>query len=336
MRSPCMRRLGLLLATGLLAAGLGACSSGSAASTAADSPGSGPELKNITIAILPITDAVVVQIAQEEGIFKQEGFDSVKVLDLKTLATSNLQLQSHTADIVAENYVSMFTQQAHVPGLNLRIIADMAQSAPNLFDIMVGKGSTLTSLSQLKGKKVGCPALGVSFCQLGLDMLLKPYGLSISNLTIVPVPFAQGPTALAAHTVDAVFEAEPFITIMEGKGARILQDLMSGPLAGAPQSCWGVQESFLQKYPKTVAAFARAMSKADAIADSDPALVRKDLPKIIPTLSPKLASVIGLPTWNTTLSLARMERVADIMEEFGALPKNFDVKQMYVPPPAGS
>jgi NitT/TauT family transport system substrate-binding protein len=333
MRSPRMRRLGSLLAVGMLAAGLGACSSGTAATTTSSS-GSGPELTNITLGVLAIPDAVVVQIAQDDGIFKQEGFNSVKVIDLPQLVTSDTSLLSHTADFVAENYVSMFLQQKNVPDLNLRIVADMAQSTPNLFDIMVPKNSKLTSLSQLKGKKVACPSPAISFCQLGLDLLLKPYGIPLSDLTIVPIPFAQVPAALSSNTIDAAFETEPFITILESKGARSLQDVMTGPLAGAPQSCWGVQESFIQKYPKTVAAFQKAMSKAAGIADSNPALVRQELPKLIHTLTPKLASVIALPTWNTTLSLARMERVADIMEEFGALPKNFDVQQMYVPQPA--
>jgi NitT/TauT family transport system substrate-binding protein len=334
MRSPRMRRLAPLLAAGMLAAGLAACSSGTAATT--NTSGSGPELPNITIGVLDVTDYVVAQIAQDEGIFKQEGFQSVKIVKLPTLATDDVQLMSHTLDITAENYVSMFTQQKDVPDLNLRIIADLAQSTPNLFVTMVPKGSTLTSLSQLKGKKYGCPSEAISYCQLSLDVLLKPYGLSYKDLTIVAAPFADVPALLASHAIDAAFETEPFITIMEAKGARILQDMLTGPLASAPQSCWGVQESFLKQYPKTVAAFQRAISKASGIADSDPALVRKELPKFITTLSPQLAKVIGLPTWNTTLSLARMERVAGIMEEFDVLPKNFDVQQMYVPPPAGS
>jgi NitT/TauT family transport system substrate-binding protein len=335
MRSPRMGRLAPLLAIGIFAAGLSACSSGTAATTT-NTSGSGPELPNISIGVLDVSDYVITTIAQDQGIFKQEGFQSVKVVKLPTLADDNVQLQSHTLDIVAENYVSMFTQQEEVPDLNLRIIADLAQSTPNLFVTMVPKGSTLTSLSQLKGKKYGCPSKAISYCQLSLDVLLKPYGLTYKDLTIVPVPFADVPQLLAAHAIDAAFETEPFITILEAKGARILQDMLTGPLVSAPQSCWGTQESFLQKYPKTVAAFQRAISKADALADSDQALVRQDLPKFITTLSPQLAKVIGLPTWNTTLSLARMERVADIMEEFGVLPKNFDVQQMYVPPPAGS
>lgn len=335
MPRPRMCRLGSLIAVGMLAAGLTACSSGSSA-TATSSSGSGPELTSISIGVLTVTDFVTVQIAQDEGIFKQEGFKSVKVTPLATSATDDTDLLSHTLDIVSENYVSMFQQEQAVPNLNLKIIQDVAQSTPNLFVTIVPKGSKITSLSQLKGKKYGCPSLATSFCQLSLDLLLKPYGLSLSDLTIVPVPFAQVPAALSSGAIDAAFTTEPFTTILESKGAHSIQDMMTGPLAEAPQSAWGTTASFLQKYPKTVAAFQRAMSKANGIADSDPALVRKELPKFIKTLSPQLATVIGLPTWNTTLSLARMERVADVMEEFGDLKKGFDVQQMYVPSPAGT
>jgi hypothetical protein len=48
-------------------------------------------------------------------------------------------------------------------------------------------------------------------------------------------------------------------------------------------------------------------------------------------MKPTIANVINLPTYNTTLSLTRLERVADVMEQVGALPKNFDVKTMYDP-----
>ena len=57
-----------------------------------------------------------------------------------------------------------------------------------------------------------------------------------------------------------------------------------------------------------------------------------ELPKFITTLTPKLASVIQLPDFNTTLSLARLQRVANAEIRLGALPANFDVKAMYDPP----
>ena len=52
-------------------------------------------------------------------------------------------------------------------------------------------------------------------------------------------------------------------------------------------------------------------------------------------MSPSIANVITLPTYNTTLTLSRMQRVASVIESLGQLPTNFDVKSMFYPP-AGS
>jgi len=67
------------------------------------------------------------------------------------------------------------------------------------------------------------------------------------------------------------------------------------------------------------------------VAASNPNYVRSELPKFITTMKPTLAKVISLPTFNTTLSLTRLQRVADVMEQVGALPKTFNVKVMYDP-----
>lgn len=329
-----IRRLAPVLAFVMLAV-LAACSSGSSGSGTPTASG-GPELKNITVGILTASDDVTVQIAQDEGFFKQQGLN-VKTVVMKSTNDSTTGLLSHTQDFTTENYVGMFEQELHVPGLNLRIVADNAQAAPNLYVLMVGKSSKITSLAQLKNKKVAFPAKGFNYGSMTADILMQPYHMSSSDFTTVALPFPAAPQAIASGAVDAAFTTEPFITIMESTmGARILQDMLTGPLAGFPVSCWATTASFVQKYPKTVAAFQRAMVKAVRLAASNSQLVRQELPKLITTMKPQIANVITLPIFNTTLTLARLERVADVMERLGALPKGFNVQAMYYPPPAGS
>ena len=167
--------------------------------------------------------------------------------------------------------------------------------------------------------------------------LMTHYHMSASNFTTVVMPFSEAPQAVANGTVDAAFTTEPFTTIMESSsGARELVDMLSGPLAGFPVSCWATTAAFVQKNPKTVAAFQRAMVKAVRLAASNTQLVRQELPRLIKTMKPQIANVIALPSFNTTLTLARMERVSNVMERLGALPNGFDVKSMFYPPPQGS
>jgi NitT/TauT family transport system substrate-binding protein len=319
-----------VLATALLASGLAACSSGSAA-TNSTTASSGPELSNITVGVLLGADDVTVQIAQDEGFFKQQGLN-VKVVVMPSTNTATTGLLSHTLDFAAENYVGMFQQQNAVPSLNLRIVADNDQATPNLYALMVGKNSSITSLADLKGKKVSFPAKGFNYGSMATDIQLQPYHLSSADFTTVALPFSEAPEAIAHGAIDAAFTTEPYITIMEESGARELVDLLSGPLAGFPVGCWGTTASFTAKYPKTVAAFQRAMVAAVRLAASDPTLVRQELPKFVTGMSPKIASVITLPQYNYTLTLARMERVANVMIRLGALPANFNVQAMFDPP----
>jgi len=214
-------------------------------------------------------------------------------------------------------------------------VADDGQSSPNLWVMLVPKDSKLTSLAQLKGKKVGFPAPGFNFGSMAADILMAPYHMSSKDFTTVVEPFSSAQQALATHQVDAIFTTEPFITVSEAAtGDRVLEDMLSGPLAGFPTSCWGTTASFVQQNPKTVAAFQRAMTQASQVAATDTAYVRSELPKFIPGMKSTIANVITLPTYNTTLTLARMQRVADVMIRLGQLPKDFDVKSMFYPPAA--
>ena len=318
----------LVLAIAGLTVGITACSSGPSASSGSSGA---PELSNITIGVLPTADTVTMQIAEDKGFFKQQGLN-VKLIDMTTTNQATTGLLSHTMDFGMENYVGMFEAEKSVPNLDLRIVADNAQASPDDYVLLVSKNSKLTSISQLKGKKVSFPAPGFNFGAMALDVLLQPYHMSAASFTSVVLPFSAAQQALAKGEVDAAFTTEPFITAAEAAaGDRILVDMMSGPLTGFPQSCWGTTASFAQKYPKTVAAFQRAMGEANQVAATDPNYVRSELPKFIPTMKPAIAKVITLPTFNTTLSLTRLQRVADQIEQLGQLPKNFDVKALYYP-----
>jgi NitT/TauT family transport system substrate-binding protein len=341
----------LILAVAALALGISACSSGSSASSAAGGASStaggstaggstaasgAPELSTITIGALPSADSVTLQIAEDKGFFKQQGLTNVKIITETTTNAGTQGLLSHTMDFTSENYVGMFAAEKAVPNLNLRIVADNSQTSPGLYVMLVPKDSPLTSIAQLKGKKVGFPAPGFNFGSMAADILMKPYNESSADFTTVVLPFSSALTALKAHQVDAIFTTEPFITTSEAAaGDRVLVDMLSGPLAGFPTACWGTNAAFVQKYPKTVAAFQRAMTEATQVAASNSAYVRSELPKWIPTMKPQIANVITLPTYNTTLTLARMQRVASVIEGLGHLPANFDVKSMFYPP-AGS
>jgi NitT/TauT family transport system substrate-binding protein len=326
----------MFAAAGVTAAGLAACSSGSPGSTPAATSGQGPEKTTVTVDIVDAADSAPLWIAIKDGFFKQQGL-TVKLNYLAATVAAFPGQAAHTVDFAIQPEVNTFSETAKNPGLGLRIVAEDELTSPNTNVIMVSKNSGIKSPAGLKGKVVGFPSPGVSAASLALDEQLEGYGLTAKDYTDDPVGFPAMTGELARGTIDATFSIEPFITIMEtSTGAHELMDLMTGPMANFPIMGWTTTAWEEQHYPRTVAAFQRAIEEGQQAAASNTTLVRQILPENIKTLSPKLANIMPLQTYVTTLSETSMQRVATIMEQFGTLPPSFKVQSLIIPLPAGA
>jgi NitT/TauT family transport system substrate-binding protein len=335
MRGARTHRFLLLVVAGVVVTVASACSS-SGSSTGGTTSSSGPELSTVNLYTVDTPDTAPFWLAEKEGYFKQEGLN-VKVVYVQGSGAAIPDIAAHTADFVQLNYVTAFAAEAKDPNLGIKIIADDEQAAPNTNILVVPKDSKITSVAQLAGKKIAFPSASLDIGMLALDEQLRGYGVKPSDYTPEPLSFADMLAPLARGEVDAAFSIQPFITIMESKiGAKPLTDLMSGPTAGEEVTGWFTDSAFAQKYPKTVAAFQTAIEKGQQLAASDTEAVRQLLPANIKGASASISNMEALQTYNTTISVTRLQRLVDLMQEFGYLPKTFNVSSMIVPLPSGS
>lgn len=339
MRRPPAHWVSVIFATTALATAVAACSSGSSSQTSNNNGNSGA-LTTVTVAAPDIASSVPLQIAQSQGLFKAEGLN-VKV---ETVANSNVTtgpLLAGTLDFTSENWVGMYIQEKNNPKLGLKVIADNFQATDNIAAIVVPKGSTITSVKQLVGKTIALPGTGTSIGPLSVDVLLNSYGIKATatnpQYKTAVEPFPTMPAALAQGKVDAAWVTEPFVTVAEEAGAHVLAYTYSGALKNFPIGPWATTESFAEKNPKVVKEFTAAITKAQQLAASDPALVRKEEPIWIPTLSSKIADVMAQGTYDTTVSLTTLQRVADVMENYGFLDPSYNAQlKSFITLPAGA
>lgn len=323
----------MFLAAGVTAVGLAACSSSSPGTPAAAS-GQGPEKTTITVDTLDAADSAPLWIAIKNGYFKQQGL-TVKINYVQGQALAIPGQAAHTVDFANQNYSTLFTAMVKTPGLGLRIVAEDEVSGTNTETIMVPKNSSIKTPADLKGKTVGFPSPGITIGNLALNEQLKGYGLTEKDYKSDAVGFPAMSQDLKSGVIDATFAVPPFITAMETSiGAHQLMDLMTGPMAKFPVVGWTTTAWEEQHYPRTVAAFQRAIQKGQQTAATNPTLVRQILPPNMKTLSPKVANIMGLQTYVPTLSETSMQRVATIMEQFKILPANFQVHPLIIPLPA--
>ncbi|HEY8481873.1 MAG TPA: ABC transporter substrate-binding protein [Spirillospora sp.] len=280
----------------------------------------------ITLGTMTVADTAPVQIAIDKGLFKAEGL-TVKTQVIQGGAAGIPLLKSGALDISFGNYVSLLTAAAKDPGFKPRIVAEGFRSASKTHTIMVRKDSPYRTIKDLQGKKIGVNTkrnIGTLLVRAAAQPQNVQFDEDKSFVEIAPPAMEQ---ALKSNSVDAVQAIEPFGTQMEQSlGARMIADLSSGPTADFPIAGYATTEKFAKENPETVAAFQRAIQKAQGMA-ADRKLVQDTLPTYAKGIDAKVASTMSLGSFPTTLDAARLQRVADVMLQFGYLDKKLDVKQ---------
>lgn len=313
----------VLPATAVLAAGallLSACGGGTKG-------GNGLEKTKLNVAGLAVVDDAPLYIAAAKGLFKKEGLD-VKVTTLTQSTQAIPGLLRGDIDIdLGGNFVS-FLQAAAKGVIKLRILADGFHCAPDVVPVLAMPGSKIRTAADLKGRKVAVNITNNVQSML-INAVLRSKGVSPATVKYVQVPFPDMGTALQKGQVDAVSAVEPFATADKGAlHARKVVDSCTGPTAGAPLSGAFATESFVNKNPKTVAAFQRAYRAAARMA-ADRDLVRRTLPTYT-KINASTAKAIAFGTFPTTLSAAPVQRVADLMRTDHLLTAPLDVSGMIV------
>ena len=105
----------------------------------------------------------------------------------------------------------------------------------------------------------------------------------------------------------------------EKYGDRVLADLDQGSAVNFPIDGYVATTAWAQKYPRTAAAFVRAVEAGQLLADTDPAAVQAAIAKY-DNLGPLVTTSMALSGYPVgPVSKARIQRVAAAMLQFGLM-----------------
>lgn len=321
------RSRGLRYAAGMAITAAVLASAGCAAGMAATSTTSAGK-HDLVVATVPTASSAGLYIAQQQGFFRQEGLN-VKIVNVGSGAGVTAGLLNGSIDVLNGAYAGFIAAQAHGAG-KFRVLADGYAGAPRVDEIVVMPGSGIAAPAQLKGKTVAVNALG-SVAALLVSSSLAADGVPPAQVHMVAVPFPAMPAALKAHQVDAAYLAEPYVSQVEAQvGGQELLDVNQGATQDFPISGFVATQAWCQRYPKTAAAFARAIDRGQAVADTSRPAVEKVLTAYTPIKRP-IAAIMSLGNFPTSVNAVHLQRVADLMLDFGQLRQRFDVAAMTAP-----
>jgi NitT/TauT family transport system substrate-binding protein len=295
------------------------------------------EKSKIKLGLLPVVDVASVHLAIKEGYFAQEGLE-VELVSIQGAgaAIPNLVSPNPGFDIVFGNYLSFFLAEANGVAKNvegLKFIADGYVAKPNTWMVLAGPSSTAKKVSDLPGKKIAVTTKQ-SLAEVSIRSVLKVNGVDAAQVTFVEMPYTDMSAALSANRVDAALLAEPYITqAAKTGGALPLFDAASGPTAELPIAGYGTTGKFARENPKTVAAFQRAFAKGQEVAGADRGKVEKLLPGYA-KIDPQTAALVNLGGFPTRLDATRLQRIPDLMLEFGVLKQPVKAETMILGDPS--
>ena len=338
-----------LTAVTVLAAGCssGSSGSGSGADSITDSlpTNYGPaETTTLNVGVVPAMDSAGFFVAMNEGLFTKEGL-TINYTPATSSETAITQQLAGKLDISAGNYVSYI--QAAAKGDPLEVISEgsvMQQGAQTVF---VMPKSHITSLAQLKGKLVGVNApFNIDYL---LDVsVLKENGINPKDVefptakdkdfaaTDGAIPFPNMAQDLANGDMAAATMPEPFASIAEQQfGAVPLADLNEGATTDFPIEGYVVTKAWAAQNPNTLQRFLAALSAGQEIADTNRSEVEKSFEDLksgpegqVPT---SIAAVMALDTYPIGVDQTQLQRVANVMRQFGLLTTPYNVSNMLLP-----
>jgi NitT/TauT family transport system substrate-binding protein len=307
---------------------------GLSANAGSTSP-NGLQKTTLNVAVVPAVDSAGFFVALHEGLFTKQGLTIHYTPAVSSEEVISQQLTGKY-DITGGNYVS-FIQHYVVDHQPLEIVAEGSVMQQGTQAIYTMPGSRIKTLKELKGHLLGINApLNINY--LLAASVLTENGIKLNQVRFptAPIPFPTMAAALAAGKIDAAAMPEPFASAAEQQyGAVPLADLNQGATQNFPIQGYVATKNWVAQNPGTLRAFLTALSQGQEIADTSRGAVEQAMEALNGPMNgqipPIVAAVMAVNIYPTSIDRVRIQRVADVMFQFGLLHYRFNVTPMIGP-----
>jgi len=274
---------------------------------------------DLVAGVVPDETNAALFMAQQRGIFAAHGLH-VTIKSIVSTQFAVPQLLDGSLDVAAGQLPTWVSAQARGLG-PFRVLHPGVELGPNVDEIVTLSTSQISNAGQLRGKVIGVNAAAGNGPLL-VDNSLAAYSISPAQVTYKVVPYPDMSAALAAHQVDATYCTEPWCTEMaQQDGAVPVADLNEGPVQGMLIGGYTVTTRWLEKDPRTAAAFIASIDEATSLADTNLGAVRQTFEASL-GVSHEVATVMSTGIFPPTMVPNQMLQIATLMAQFGELSPN--------------
>jgi len=201
-------------------------------------------------------------IAQEKGLFEKYGLKA-ELVDFVEDKEVNAAFAS--GDMQAANIATHTAIKLYTTGLDLKVVLleDVSTSADAIM-----ADSSISSVADLKGKQVAYEEGTTS--DLLLNYALSQNGMTLADITPVPMPASDAGTSLLTGNVPAAVTYEPYISEVTKENSDIKVIYKAGERPGLISDVLVVNSKWAEKNPETVTKLLQVWEDALAYYNSNP------------------------------------------------------------------
>lgn len=251
-------------------------------------------------------------IAQEKGLFAKYGLEA-ELVDFVQDTEVNAAFTSGEMD--AANLATHTAIKLFANGVDLKVVLleDASYEADAILAI-----TGVQSIADLKGKGVAYEEGSTS--DLLLNYALAQNGLSLADITPVPMPASDAGAALIAGRVEVAVTYEPYISaaLAEGKDVHVLYT--AGERPGLISDVFVVSGKFARENLEVVKTLLKVWNEAMAFYNSNPDEGKRIIANAVGSSLEELATAFDgvqfydLAANQSELSGAFMETIQDVAE----------------------
>jgi NitT/TauT family transport system substrate-binding protein len=228
---------------------------GLVSSVGCDQPEYSQQIPEVRIALNPWPGYSFMFIADEKGFFRDEGL-SVRLLELASLADARRVFEQGQANLLCCTLVEALLMNESAGENEIRVIAPFDYSSGS--DMLLANAD-ISSLDEVGGRRIGLEPETVD--GLAVFLALRSAGLTLNDVTIVPLAQPEMMDALESGAVDAVQTYPPSSDeIMQLPGMHSLWNSSESP--GLILDVLAAHQDFLSSHPNAVDGILRAYHRS--------------------------------------------------------------------------
>ncbi len=183
------------------------------------------ELTKVTIGASPAMSTLGIFIAKEKGYFAEQGIDA-EIMSFKASTGQMIPLLASGQLLVGGGNVAAGLYNAIANDIPVKVVADKGLVSPKhgYLALIVRKelvdSGRYKDFSSLKGMTMAVTAKGVTQ-EIVTDMYLKKAGLTLNDIKLTTLGYADMNVAMANGSLDAAVQIEPYVAVAVEKGIAV-------------------------------------------------------------------------------------------------------------------